>query len=52
MHQRHGLQNKVIRTKIVRPFALDPFDFGLSQARLDGAEYTQRDFVLKRKDIL
>src|ERR1700744_991702 len=52
LHQREGLENQVIRIEIIRPFALHPFDFGLSQARLDGAEHTQRDFVLKRKDVL
>src|SRR5262249_52384361 len=32
-----GAQNKVVGVETIRPFACDPFDFRLAQARLDRA---------------
>ena len=48
---RQCAQIKIISVQIVRPFALRPFDLGLAQTRLYRADNTQRDFILKRKDV-
>lgn len=49
---RLGSQDKVIGIETVGPFALDPIDFGASQARRDGANDRQCDCILKSEDVI
>src|SRR5215470_18296471 len=48
---RNGAQHKVVGVEVFRPLALDSLNLGITQTRLDGAHYAQRDFVLQCEDV-
>ena len=49
---RLRLQNKIIGIEAIGPFAVDAFNFGSAQARLNGTNHVQSDFILKCENVI
>ena len=49
---RKGAEHKVIGVEVIRSLALGPFDLGLAEARLDGSDHADGEFVLKGENVV